>query len=56
MDLQLYQKWHEAGDKEMTLDEVQKMVPSIESKLLCSLNPFIFRCSVSELLKTVSIG
>jgi len=34
MDLQLYQKWHAAGDGQMTVEEIHKMIPEIDPKLL----------------------
>lgn len=39
MDLQLIQKWHKAGDTALTLDEINKLVPVVEDKLLCAHNP-----------------
>ncbi|KAJ0108716.1 hypothetical protein J7T55_011206 [Diaporthe amygdali] len=37
LDLQLYQKWHEAGDGEKSLEDLHKLVPSVEPKLLSRL-------------------
>ncbi|KAL6153127.1 hypothetical protein ACJQWK_11575 [Exserohilum turcicum] len=34
MDVQLYQKWHAAGDGPMTVQEIHEMIPEVEIKLL----------------------
>ncbi|KAI7779193.1 hypothetical protein LA080_001265 [Diaporthe eres] len=37
LDVQLYQKWHEAGDGAKTLEELHELVPQVEPKLLLRL-------------------
>ncbi|KZL80419.1 s-adenosyl-l-methionine-dependent methyltransferase [Colletotrichum incanum] len=53
MDLQLYQKWHDAGDGEMTLQQIQEMVPNIELKLLSRI---LRHLAANHVLEEPSIG
>lgn len=47
MDVQLYQKWHAAGDGPMTVQEIHEMIPEVEIKLLGELS-HIKTCDTSK--------